>query len=105
MRHGSLSRRDLADVYRRGKRFNASIFTAYYLPGEGALETGIVASAKVGSAVQRNRAKRLLRAALERLEKKERKGAKIILSAKKEILGHKEAEVRAGIEKALAQFF
>jgi ribonuclease P protein component len=55
--------RDFQIVYRSGKRYEGHVVTAFVLPNKlGYHRLGITASRKaVGNAVQRNRAKRLLR--------------------------------------------
>jgi ribonuclease P protein component len=55
--------RDFQVVYRSGKRYESHVVTAFVLPNKlGYHRLGITASRKaVGNAVQRNRAKRLLR--------------------------------------------
>ncbi len=70
---------DFQVVYRKGKRYESYVITAFVLPNKlGYHRLGITASRKaVGNAVQRNRAKRLLRetfrlteASLQRLQRK-----------------------------------
>lgn len=55
--------REFQRVYKSGKRFDGRFMTVFILPSDGELQRlGITASKKgVGNAVQRNRAKRLLR--------------------------------------------
>lgn len=51
-------------VYRRGKKINCRSAVVFYLEKDTDIEAlciGVVASKRVGNAVQRNRAKRLLR--------------------------------------------
>ncbi len=54
---------------------------------------GISVSKKIGSAVKRNRAKRIIRAAYAPLEDKLYKGYLIVVSAKPEIEGRKSTEI------------
>ena len=54
---------------------------------------GLSVSKKVGGAVERNRAKRIIRAAYAPLEEKIRKGNLIVVSAKPEIDGKKSGEI------------
>lgn len=56
---------------------------------------GISVSKKIGTAVKRNRAKRIIRAAYAPLEDKLRKGYLIVVSAKPEIAGRKSPEIRS----------
>ncbi len=53
-------REDFAAVYERGRKFVAPSFVLYLLPAPE-VATAVVASKRVGGAVRRNRAKRLLR--------------------------------------------
>jgi ribonuclease P protein component len=57
------SSRDFQNVYRKGKRYDGVLITAFVLPNKLSHDRfGITASRKaLGNAVQRNRAKRLLR--------------------------------------------
>ncbi len=55
---------------------------------------GISVSKKIGTAVKRNRAKRVIRAAYAPLEDKLYKGFLIVVSAKPEIAGAKSTEVQ-----------
>jgi ribonuclease P protein component len=54
-------RAEFQNVFDRGQRIRGRFFTILMSPGSGAMRLGIVASRKVGDAVRRNRAKRLIR--------------------------------------------
>lgn len=55
-------RADYQQVYSRGRRINGRYLTVFGLPrGDSAARLGIAATRKLGSAVERNLAKRLIR--------------------------------------------
>lgn len=60
--------RSFAKIFQNGERRRCGDVVAVVAPGEpGPPQVGVVAGRKVGNAVRRNRAKRRLRAALERV--------------------------------------
>jgi ribonuclease P protein component len=60
-------RQEFQAVYDRGIRAHGKLMTVFLLPQqEGAARLGIAATKKLGGAVQRNRAKRLIREAFRR---------------------------------------
>jgi len=60
-------KKDFLHLYKKGKRYRGKYFTLIYLSNELAFSrVAIVASKKFGTAVQRNRAKRLLRTLFRR---------------------------------------
>lgn len=89
-------------VYAKGRRYDSHSFTAFIYPGEFPdHRLGVTASAKgVGPAVDRNRAKRLLRE-MFRLSK----GQLDILSVKYDwVLNAKRSLLTSGVEKRFAEF-
>ena len=57
-----LKRADFRRVYEEGQKFQARCFTAFVLPGSGERSRiGITATRKNGNAVERNRARRMVR--------------------------------------------
>jgi ribonuclease P protein component len=55
-------RRQFLEVYKRGRRQGSSSFTLFFLPNTvGYFRLGLTVPRKVGNAVHRNRAKRVLR--------------------------------------------
>ena len=64
---------------------------------------GLSVSKKVGGAVKRSRAKRIIRAAYAELSDQIKVGNLIVISAKPEINGRKSTEIRAELEYAFGR--
>jgi ribonuclease P protein component len=95
--------RQFADVYTRGRKFVSPAFVLFHLAAPEA-RVAFVASRKVGGAVQRNRAKRVLRAALTQAEA-EASGATpgwLILVARRDILAQSSRDVAGDLRAHLA---
>jgi ribonuclease P protein component len=92
---GRLRKAEFADIYRKGRKYSNELFNCFILPG-GTTAVACVAGRMVGNAVERNRAKRLLRAALQSLAPAANKlQGKLVLQARSGILKVKMQEVRA----------
>ena len=70
-------------LYKKGKNFSAPAFALYIRRrGDNKLLLGVTVSKKIGNAVLRNRAKRVLRAAMRDMEKLGLSGYEVILCAR-----------------------
>ena len=100
-------------AYRSGKHFFGRYVCVYVLKDAHAKRLkkehpqkifvnrlGLSVSKKVGGAVRRNRAKRVIRAAYAHVENKLRRGYLIVISAKPEIVGVKSTDVRSELKYA-----
>lgn len=92
--------KDVKGVYEEGKSWAHPLLVLIVRPNDlGFSRVGVTASRKVGGAVERNRAKRLLREAARQLYPEfETKGWDMMLIARPKLIEVKEGEV----EKALA---
>jgi len=110
-RSGRLTRSaEFERVYRRGRRLSGRYVVLYAFPREprdAPPRLGVVAGKRVGSAVTRNRAKRLLREAFRALGDEAPTGVDCVLVARPELgeeidelkTEHIEQEIRALTEK------
>lgn len=95
---------DFRRIYGRGEAFVNPAFVAYALKNRnGRVRLGITVSKKLGGAVERNRAKRLLTAAFAEVAGEIKGGYDIVLVARVRILKHKSTEIAAMLEKRLCQ--
>ena len=93
---------DFSRVYKQGKSKGGRFAVILYRRnGLKFTRTAFVASKKVGNSVQRNRARRLMRAAYRAVEPNVKKGYDIIFVARAAINGCKEPEVERQLKKSL----
>jgi ribonuclease P protein component len=93
---------DFARVYKQGKSKGSRFAVILYRRnGLKFTRTAFVSSKKVGNSVERNRSRRLMRAAYKAMEPNIKKGYDIIFVARSAINGCKEPEVERQLRKAL----
>ena len=94
---------DFRRIYGRGQAFVSPAFVAYALRNNRTknLRLGITVSKKLGGAVERNRAKRLLTAAFAQVAPKLPAGYDFVLVARTRLLKTKSTEVAATLEAEL----
>ncbi len=103
-------------AYTRGRRFVGKYVAVYVLKdlaakrlkkanprGEYVNRLGITVSKKIGGAVCRNRAKRIIRAAYRTQADKLRRGFLIVISARGAIVGRKSCDVERELSKAFRE--
>jgi ribonuclease P protein component len=89
-------------VFRRGARLDGRLFTLLVAPNGGSRDRlGLAVSRRVGGAVVRNRARRLLRECFRRLEPEGRPPLDLVVLAKPDIAGLSLAEVEREIRARL----
>ena len=93
---------DFARIYKQGKSKSSRFAVILYRRnGLRSTRTAFVSSKKVGNSVERNRSRRLMRAAYRNLEPNIKSGYDIIFVARAAIIGCKEPEVERQLKKTL----
>jgi ribonuclease P protein component len=91
-------------VFRRGVRLDGRLFTLVVAAnGEPRDRLGLAVSRRVGGAVVRNRARRLLRESFRRLEAGERPALDVVVLAKPEMAGRSQEEVARELRSRLGR--
>lgn len=91
-------------VRRSGRSYAHPLFVLVVLPAEGEItRVGILAGRTVGKAVQRNRAKRLLREAIRPFLSKIKPGWKLLLIARNPILEANFTEIQVCLSQLLTR--
>lgn len=85
-------------VSQTGKKFYSPFFLFFTLPSDN-LELGVIASRKVGNAVKRNKAKRLLKAAFSEVFQSH-KNESVVIIARQQILNAEYSKIIHWMKKA-----
>ncbi len=95
---------DFKRVRRFGKSYAHPLIVLITLPGEEmTVQVGVAASRSVGKAVDRNRAKRRIRSAVESLMAEIKPGWKIIVLARKPVVTVEYKEIKAALKELLKE--
>jgi len=97
-----LASRDFRGAYERGKRYSFQSFTAFVVANDlGESRIGITATKKFGSAVERNRAKRIVREVFRRAKDQVDGGYDIILNVRRRLLTDERAAIEGEFQQLL----
>ena len=95
--------KDFSRIYKSGEsKGSRFVVVLYKKNGLGYTRTAFVSSKKVGNAVMRNRARRLMREAYRAFGPQVKEGYDIIYVARNTINGHKDKEVEKKMRSATA---
>ncbi len=94
--------REFQRAYRRGKVLSHPLLVTYYLKGRrGRNRIGITTSRKIGGAVQRNRARRIILAAYRQLEGELTPGYELVFVARTKTTTVKSTDIYRVMRKQL----
>jgi len=97
-------RKDFDRLYKKGRSSGDRYVVIFFADNRlGFTRKAFVASKKVGGAVARNRARRLMKESYRSLEEKIKPGKDILMIARNTITGAKCADVEASMRKALTK--
>jgi ribonuclease P protein component len=95
-------KRDFDRLYKKGKSWGEKHVVVFYIAnGLPQTRKAFLASKKVGGAVARNRARRLMKESFRKMEREVRSGRDILFIARSTIAHSGCAEVEASMRKAL----
>jgi ribonuclease P protein component len=96
------TRAEFDQVFRRGVRLDGRLFSLVAAAnGRDEDRLGLATSRRVGSAVRRNRARRLLRESFRRLERGARAAVDLVVLVKPELASSGLAEVQSELQQRL----
>ena len=91
-------------IYRRGKSFVFPSVVVYCVPSkDNSISYAVVSSKKIGTAVKRNRARRVVRAAFKNISNKLTIPCKLILVCRTRATENKSTVVQTELEKAFTK--
>jgi ribonuclease P protein component len=97
-------RKDFDRLYKKGRSTGDRYIVVFYIANDlGYTRKAFLASKKVGGAVARNRARRLMKESFRGLERDIKPGKDVLMIARSTITGAKCAEVEVSMRKALAK--
>ena len=97
-------RSDFGRVYAKGRSYAGDLVVMYVLPTtEASVRVGFSVSKKLGGAVVRNRARRLLREAVSKLLPQVRGGCDVVIVARARAAGAGLGEIAAAVEQGLVR--
>ena len=95
---------DFRRIYAKGKYFPSDSMVTYVLKNRlNSLRLGITTSKKIGNAVQRNRARRIIRAAYMTLKSKLSGGLDIVFVARKKAVEIKSQDIAKDMRRQLGK--
>ena len=95
-------KRDFDRLYKKGKSSGDKYVVVFYITnGLPHVRKAFLASKKVGGAVERNRARRLMKESFRKIEHKIRPGRDVLFIARNSIIGCGCADVEASMIRAL----
>ncbi|MDR1796078.1 MAG: ribonuclease P protein component [Clostridiales Family XIII bacterium] len=100
------NRKDFDRLYKRGRSISEKYIVLFAIPNALPMNRkAFLASKKVGGAVARNRARRLMKEGFRLMEKEDalKSGFDILFIARNTITGKKRQEVEASMKRALAK--